>query len=249
MAKRRKFLAGVGALVSGSAAAVGTGAFSQAEVRRSATVATADDTGSLVGLEPADSDRAFINDDGILEFDFATGYDGNEFGINGNAQVQFDRVFEVTNNNDAPIGFAVGGQGTSSGGNGIYPPGPWDVPENKTRMGLLGDNTDIGLNFIADGADGSEVQARPVAGQTGDGTIGFNTGQEVVFANTPESTNDEGIDSSVRFLRPGESVVVNVQFNTGPNPTLDAEGSGFFNASEADIVIIAGDLDERRITP
>lgn len=242
--QRRKFLIGAGALASGSAAAVGTGAFSQAEVRRNATVAVGDDSESFVGLEPVDTDRAFINDDGLLEFDFAEGFEDDDQALNGNAQIQFDRVFEVTNNSDSNIGFAVGGQG-DDGAAGIYPPGSFDQPEDKTRMGLLGDNTDISLNFIDDDADGEETQARVLAGQTGDGTIGFNAGQEVVFQNTGGSTAD--MDSSSRFLRPGESVVVNVQFNTGPDPTLDAEGSGFFNASEADIVVLAGDLSEREV--
>jgi hypothetical protein len=245
--ERRKFILGAGALAAGGAAAIGSGAFSQAEVRRNATVAVGDDSGSLVGLEPVDTDRAKLNDNGNIEFDFATGRDDTEFALNANSQIQFDRVFRVKNNNDTPIGFAVGGQG-DNGAAGIYPPGLGGQPNNKKRLGLLGDNTDISLNFIDDDADGQKVQARVLAGQTGDGTIGFNTGQEVRFRNVPGPSNPDTSGSS-RFLDPGESVVVNVQFNTGPNPTLDAKGNSFFNASQADIVILAGDLTDPSIRP
>ncbi|WP_424014376.1 hypothetical protein ACOZ35_15360 [Halorubrum xinjiangense] len=48
MANRRKFLAGIGALASGSAAAVGTGAFTSVEANRSVTISTAADNDALL---------------------------------------------------------------------------------------------------------------------------------------------------------------------------------------------------------
>ena len=51
MANRRKFLAGLGALASGSAAAVGTGAFSSVSAQRSINVGVADDSDALLALD------------------------------------------------------------------------------------------------------------------------------------------------------------------------------------------------------
>lgn len=87
MAKRRKFLAGLGALASGSAAAVGTGAFStMTSGNRDATVDIVDDSNAVVAIESGmDSDIVSENSDGELEIDFtATGADG----INPNSDYQ-----------------------------------------------------------------------------------------------------------------------------------------------------------------
>lgn len=55
MAKRRKFLAGLGALASGSAAAVGTGAFTSVEAERNIDIETAGDESALLQIMPNDS--------------------------------------------------------------------------------------------------------------------------------------------------------------------------------------------------
>jgi len=50
MANRRKFIAGLGALATGSAAAVGTGAFTSVSAERSVTIDTADDAYAFLRL-------------------------------------------------------------------------------------------------------------------------------------------------------------------------------------------------------
>ncbi|MDB2241284.1 hypothetical protein [Halorubrum ezzemoulense] len=51
MANRRKFLAGLGALASGSAAAVGTGAFTSVNAERAVNIDVASDANAFLGLD------------------------------------------------------------------------------------------------------------------------------------------------------------------------------------------------------
>ncbi|GAA0536417.1 hypothetical protein ABNG02_11875 [Halorubrum ejinorense] len=60
MANRRKFLAGLGALASGSAAAMGTGAFTSVQANRQVSVNTAGDANAYLGLS---GDDEYVSDD------------------------------------------------------------------------------------------------------------------------------------------------------------------------------------------
>ncbi|TKX62968.1 DUF1102 domain-containing protein [Halorubrum sp. ASP1] len=51
MANRRKFITGLGALAAGSAAAVGTGAFTSVSANRDVSVAVADDADALLSID------------------------------------------------------------------------------------------------------------------------------------------------------------------------------------------------------
>lgn len=107
--KRRKVLTGLGALAAGSAAAVGTGAFSQAKVRdRSVNVAIAPDDRSFLGLDTnyeglENSEYATQTDDGELKLHFNENADvpGGGFlnagatGLNPDSRYYFDDVFAI----------------------------------------------------------------------------------------------------------------------------------------------------------
>ena len=60
MTNRRKFIAGLGALATGSAAAMGTGAFTNVEASRRVTVNTAGDANAYMGLT---GDDEYVTDD------------------------------------------------------------------------------------------------------------------------------------------------------------------------------------------
>lgn len=66
--KRRSFVIGIGALSVGSAAAVGTGAFSSAEATRDVSVEVVDDADAYLAIR-SESDYAVV-EDGVLELDF-----------------------------------------------------------------------------------------------------------------------------------------------------------------------------------
>jgi len=91
--ERRKFIIGAGALATGSAAAVGTGAFSSVEADRNLTVEVDNDTEGFLGLEAAD-DTPYVEEDdhGRIEFDFS------DSGFNPDSITQFDPLFTMTNN-------------------------------------------------------------------------------------------------------------------------------------------------------
>lgn len=104
--QRRKFLATVGSLTAASAAAIGTGAFSQmTSGERAVTVQVEDDANSFLALVPAaddqpnhhghfaeqNGDKLEINVDG----DNLTFPNGN--GVNPDSEYYIDNVFEIQN--------------------------------------------------------------------------------------------------------------------------------------------------------
>jgi len=98
--QRRKFVIGMGALAAGSAAAVGSGAFSSVEADRELSVTIADDADAFLGLST--SSPYAREEDGVLELTFNEDADGDDGvpegdGINPNATTVFRDVFEITN--------------------------------------------------------------------------------------------------------------------------------------------------------
>lgn len=84
--KRRKFTIGLGAITTGAAAALGTSAFTAAQISdRDADIAVVDDSNALIGLVPNPDVSGVHDDDGELTIDLAG--DGN--GINQGAVYQF----------------------------------------------------------------------------------------------------------------------------------------------------------------
>ncbi|WP_123619495.1 hypothetical protein [Halorubrum sp. CSM-61] len=107
MTNRRKFIAGLGALATGSAAAMGTGAFSSVQADRGITVEVAGDSAALLSLEPTDSPNAdYVNRDGdalSLQFDgshaeqSADVYSGDVNGLNADSFTTINNLFDITN--------------------------------------------------------------------------------------------------------------------------------------------------------
>ena len=103
--QRRKFIIGTGALATGSAAAVGTGAFDLVSARRDFEVeAVGDDAGAFLGLQSGPeseetSEYAEVNGD-TLELDFSN---DRADGVNKEADTRFDDVFTITNNGDQDV--------------------------------------------------------------------------------------------------------------------------------------------------
>jgi hypothetical protein len=136
MANRRKFLAGLGALASGSAAAMGTGAFSTANVDRTLAVNVAQDNNAYLGLDPSISKYASIQSSGqmALEFNGANGQRGS--GLNDNANTKFHNVFKVKNNGSKAVNILARGLDDNPETNGGVDPialfYTYDKLENNT---------------------------------------------------------------------------------------------------------------------
>jgi hypothetical protein len=104
MTNRRKFLAGIGALASGSAAAVGTGAFTSVSANRSIAVDTAGDNNAFLAIEADNTENAneYVDTSGgAVSLDFTntnnSGYPGGGSGVNENATTVFDDLLNITN--------------------------------------------------------------------------------------------------------------------------------------------------------
>jgi len=239
-------LAALGSVAVGGATAVSTGAFNSAEVDRGISVATNNDTGSLVGLNPVDSQNAELNSNGNLELTFTGRDEGGPFGLNANSNIIYNDVFQITNNFQETVAIAVGGNGSK-----VYAKA--DLPEDqKDRLGLVGDNTDIGLNTFSTGETGSRLDA----GNSGLGAIFLNSANRVQVTSEPVNTDpddpgnfsfkDSVVENNDKFLAPGDSATVSLQFFTGPNPQLDAnkDSSGFFDGGRTDIAILAATAEQ-----
>ncbi|AGB30263.1 Protein of unknown function (DUF1102) [Natrinema pellirubrum DSM 15624] len=95
---RRNVLVGLGTIVAGGGAALGTGAFSSVEAERTVSVETADDSSAFLALSSARSDAAFVNEsDGTVQInlDGTSSADGD--GVNQNAKTTLDELVQVTN--------------------------------------------------------------------------------------------------------------------------------------------------------
>ena len=102
--ERRKFVIGAGALATGSAAAVGTGAFTSVEADRSMDVQVADDSEAYVAFDtdlggtPHDNYEYSHIDEETGEFTIEIAEnDAGGKGVNPNSVTVFDDVFAVEN--------------------------------------------------------------------------------------------------------------------------------------------------------
>ncbi|WP_136350807.1 hypothetical protein [Natronorubrum bangense] len=91
---RRNVLVGLGTIVAGGGAALGTGAFSSVTADRTVTVETAGDADAFLGLQIRDDLAA---DENTIDLNFENAGNGAE-GINENAKTTLDKVLLIQNN-------------------------------------------------------------------------------------------------------------------------------------------------------
>jgi len=196
--ERRKFTIGLGALVTGSAAAMGTGAFSSVEANRSVNIAVEEDSNAFLSLEVLDGDRASEDSSGI-SLDFEEGHGGSS-GLNPNSGTSFRGVLEITNQgtNDVVIGADVssivdlGGIDNAS----VYY-APLDSAGELASPNPQSGNPDNEDNI----AFGGSYNGYP---------IDFSTFRPLVESNPQSSTT---VDNAT--LSPGEGGELSFRFDTG----------------------------------
>ncbi|SFG99954.1 hypothetical protein SAMN04488063_3533 [Halopelagius inordinatus] len=132
--QRRKYLATIGSLAAGGAAAMGTGAFSQTSATRSVSVSAAGD--AAANLKLTGSKYASYNGNGVLEIEFD--------GLNANADIEITDVFGIKNQGTDPVGIFID-EGSQSyafqQGNG-----PAEVASKAGSDGMYNVLADAGLN-------------------------------------------------------------------------------------------------------
>ena len=195
MTNRRKFLAGLGALASGSAAAMGTGAVSQITADRDFNLAIASDKNAYLGLEAKGNANDFVNQatDGTLTIDFNNKVDGADGqGINNRADTTLADAFKITNQSDRNLYVWAGIADPNNNGNALDPtsggarsielladadtgkpsdrditfPGGSDKP-NKNTSRVLGQTSDTGAIELGSG-DSADVDIRFLVFGSGD---------------------------------------------------------------------------------
>ena len=114
--ERRKFVIGLGALTTGTAAAVGSGAFTSVTADRDVEVAVAEDADAFLSLSPSDgANGAFAEqtgDEETIEFSIAggeedpTGFDDapDGEGLNPNATTVIAEIFDIENQGTQEVG-------------------------------------------------------------------------------------------------------------------------------------------------
>jgi hypothetical protein len=105
--QRRKFIIGAGALASGSAAAVGTGAFSSATAQREIQLAIqSDGNGAYLDFNPTSSYADTSGGTLRLTFD-ENGGAGGATGLTSRANTLFESVFQIYNNGTNEIAVSL----------------------------------------------------------------------------------------------------------------------------------------------
>lgn len=119
--ERRKFVIGVGALASGTAAAVGTGAFSSVTAARNVDVRVASDANAYLRLEGAGGPNAdYVEDDGTngtlsIALDSTNPPTGGGQGVNPDAVTEIDYLFIVENQGTQEVDVDIDKFGNNAG--------------------------------------------------------------------------------------------------------------------------------------
>jgi len=94
---RRNALLGLGTLIAGGGAVLGTGAFTTVEAERTVSVETAGDASAFLGFSSLNED--VVDDSGdLIEINLDGSSSDDADGINQNARSRFEGLVQVTNN-------------------------------------------------------------------------------------------------------------------------------------------------------
>lgn len=180
---RRSILVGLGTIVAGGGAALGSGAFSQVQAERSAEIQTSGDAAAFLAIEahPDRSDDSVdpnnpdndtdgtpylsLTADKTLEFYF-DGSGTNAAGLNQEGLTKFDNLLQITNNGSTSIDLDVTLLNSDSGGGAeANENGSFDAYEMSNNITLDGSYTldaegtiDVGFRFdLRDGSTDSSA--------------------------------------------------------------------------------------------
>jgi hypothetical protein len=196
--ERRKFLIGTGALASGSAAAVGTGAFTSVTADRSFDVTTSSDNDAFLAFETDSSGNgnyASTESNGTVtvDIDSDAGIAGNGTGVNKEATTQINDIFKVRNQGSQAVVVYVD---------------PDSIAESDRT-----DADSLGIDPQAtDRPNGDFTNSGPIAEGVADDQISL-TG---LYSDPPYEYLGGGDDSTEEFvLEPGEAFDFGLYVNGG----------------------------------
>ena len=193
--ERRKFIIGAGALATGSAAAMGTGAFSSAEASRTVDVDTAGDANAFLQIDALSSDNAdrFVDMSGtgresnVLTLTIDDTAEGGS-GVNEQAEMFFDDLFKISNQGTNSIWVWM-----KSGGSGV---GFYNSDDSTDRTSIstdtnniqprptiqyleVGEEFNVGLSINTVGRPGDRDQMATVIAEANESNVPDNNGLSV----------------------------------------------------------------------
>ena len=177
--QRRKFVIGTGALATGGAAALGTGAFSRVESHRSVTIEVANDDDAYLGMRPVDdseNSENYVDDDenGHLYIDIADQPDGD--GVNSNSITFFDEMIEFTNQGKENAEICIDTSGLEPGG--VVDSGEANVVFYLNEGYSDMDDDEVTIDQTASGSTGTGVDDYDL--ECPDGSVNLPLGQSIV---------------------------------------------------------------------
>ena len=165
---RRNVLVGLGGLVAGGGALIGTGAFDTVEAERTVSVETAGDAAALLAITagPDYDDEVITDDDDVFVLDIggaATGEGGQ--GVNRRALTEFSGLVQLTNQGTQDVDtITVDVTGDGSDILEIQEDFGSDTPltpGDSTTFGISIDLTDDGPDAVTDEFDINETAFDP----------------------------------------------------------------------------------------
>ncbi|WP_144426048.1 hypothetical protein [Halanaeroarchaeum sulfurireducens] len=161
--QRRKFLATVGSLTAGSAAALGTGAFTSVTADRSVTVEVAGDSEAYLGLEAvsASPNSQYVEkSDGEISFDFSAAdndgspVDGGGNGFNPDSETRINDLLHVTNQGTQSFNYWVNVSQLGAGSDFVT----IEASGYSSISGNMGSTTGASKQLAYDGGNADDVE-------------------------------------------------------------------------------------------
>lgn len=204
--QRRKFLVGLGATVSGSAAAVGTGAFTSVEADRSVDVEVAGDASAYLAItEVSGSPNSdYIDTTGAevsFNFDSTTPPDGE--GFNPNSVTVIEDLAEVQNQGTQSAFLSVDLSDLDvSDGSGNE--AAIELAAENTASSPSGDSSNNNIAFDGPATAVGDPTTTEIVDPTDDGAMELGEGEAATLDLTVDTTNFEnanvGTSGSVTFI-------------------------------------------------
>ena len=214
MANRRKFIAGLGALATGSAAAMGTGAFTSVSAQRAVDVNVATDSNAYLSLNPTGDRATSEGGNNQLKLDLDGSNNGSQ-GLNPDARTAFTDMFEIRNQGDNDVLIAVG-----LSQDNIYEDGS---SQGNAEPHLFDTDGVSGFVFDEDPASGTGSGLGPTADNF---EISIDSGGRVDLREKFETTSED----DDRLVTPGETVEVDLSIIT--EDVIGENGDGIPSANK-----------------
>jgi hypothetical protein len=160
---RRNALIGLGSLVAGSGALVGTGAFSSVEANRTVNIGSAGDTSALLKIESGSGASAgeITGEDTTGQVDqFRLTADD----LNGDAVTEFNKAIKITNDGAENVGLYIDDSTDDIGSSEEL-----DIEDSSTDSTIIGSgnsvdlskDSSVELDVVIDLTDGKEAKSIP----------------------------------------------------------------------------------------